>query len=205
MPTPDQNSKNPELMVTIWEKTIDLQIHLNEMGLTLRRTAVTAVGVTLGAGALAFRYGGDVSIFGWIVPVAFLFVLVGLGLTGAFFLMDRFWYHELLRASVSYAMDLEQAAKKVNLPCDLDLSRKIRKTNHAALRMSGGAKINVFYGVIALVLVVAALLLLTRVVQPVQPSSRASTASESAAVQGAPAATITPVSSDTSPFQFLRT
>lgn len=155
-----------ELMISIWVKTIDLQIHFNEMCLTLRRTAVTAIGVTLGAGALAFRFGGNVAIAGSIVSVAFLFVLVGIALCVAFFLMDRFWYHELLRASVRYAEDMEQPAKELGLPCPLDLSRKIRERNQQGVLRSGGRKIFAFYAIIAAGLVVAAILLFCNVVRP---------------------------------------
>ncbi len=155
-----------ELMISIWEKTIDLQIHFNEMCLTLRRTAVTAIGVTLGAGALAFRFGGNVAVAGSVVSVAFLFVLVGIALCVAFFLMDRFWYHELLRASVRYAEDMEQPAKDLGFPCPLDLSRKIRERNQQGVLQSGGAKILAFYAIIAAGLIVAAILLFFSVIRP---------------------------------------
>lgn len=44
IPTPDQNSKNPELMVTIREKTIDLQIHFN--GIPLAPTDIFSLSST---------------------------------------------------------------------------------------------------------------------------------------------------------------
>lgn len=162
----EEQQNHAKLMVSIWEKTIDLQIHFNEMCLTLRRTAVTAIGVTLGAGALAFRFGGNVAIAGSVVSVAFLFVLVGLALCIAFFLMDRYWYHELLRASVGYAEDMEQPAKALGLPCPLDLSRKIRERNQEGWLGSGGTKIVAFYAIIAVGLAIAASLLLCGVIRP---------------------------------------
>ena len=82
------------------EKSIDLQMHFNEICMNLRRTAISAVGAPPAAGALAFRFGGQVHIFNHVVSVAFLFAVIALLVWLSFYAMDRFWYHELLRASV---------------------------------------------------------------------------------------------------------
>lgn len=78
--------------------------------------------------------------------------------------MDRFWYHQLLRSAVSYAESLQACAPKAGLTFDLDLSKKIREENHKSLRLTGAAKINWFYGVIAVALVIAEIFLYSGVV-----------------------------------------
>jgi hypothetical protein len=155
-----------EHIVSVWEKSIDLQMHFNEICMNLRRTAIGAVGALLAAGALAFRFGGQVHIFNHVVSVAFLFAVIALLVWLSFYAMDRFWYHELLRASVKYAESLEEPARRAGLPVVLNMSAEIRRANHQALSMSGGAKINLFYLVVAAGLAVGCWWLYAGVIQP---------------------------------------
>jgi hypothetical protein len=50
-----------------------------------------------------------------------------------FYVMDRFWYHELLRAAVAYAEELDSPAAEAGVGVPLTLSSKIREKNRAAL------------------------------------------------------------------------
>ena len=102
------------------------------------------LGVLLAAGAIAFRFGGKVSVFDNEVSIAFLFTVISIFVWIAFYLMDRFWYHELLRSTVKYSESLEDTAKKSGLSIPLNMSSKIREANHRALKMFDAAKINAF-------------------------------------------------------------
>lgn len=151
----DPVAVNADHLIKVWEKVIDLQMHFNEMCMNLRRTAISVLGVMLAAGALSFRFGGTIEIGSNTMSVAFVFVAVALLVWVSFYLMDRFWYHQLLRSTVSYAESLQTSAKNAGLSFDLDVSKKIREENHKSLNLSGAAKINWFYGVIAVSLIVA--------------------------------------------------
>ena len=153
-------------IVAVWEKSVDLQIHFNEICMNLRRTAIGAVGALLAAGALAFRFGGHVHVLNHTVSAAFLFAVIALLVWLSFYAMDRFWYHELLRATVKYAESLEEPARDAGLPIRLNMSAEIRKANHQALGMSGGAKINLFYLVVAAGLLLGCWWLYAGVIQP---------------------------------------
>jgi hypothetical protein len=150
-----------EALLTVWEKTVDLQMHFNDLCMGVRKTAIGALGVLLGAGALSFRFGGNVNIYGRDTSVAFIFIAVALLVWTSFWLMDRFWYHKLLRSSVAYAETLEAASPTALLGFNLDLSRKIREYNRGRLSLSGAFKINFFYGFIAAALVLADFMLFT--------------------------------------------
>jgi hypothetical protein len=158
---PSKTCDDPEHVIEIWKKTIDLQMHFNEMCLGIRRTAITVMGVLMGAGALAFRFGGQIQLFGNTQSVAAVFIAIAFFVWGSFYMMDRFWYHELLRASVQYAETLDAPALACGLNVKLDLSSQIRKANQSALRMSGAAKINLFYGIVAAGLLAAFCLLIS--------------------------------------------
>jgi hypothetical protein len=134
--------------------------------MNLRRTAIGTLGALLAAGALAFRFGGLITVQDRPISVALVFVAVALLVWLSFYLMDRFWYHKLLRASVQYAEKLSEPASKAGLTVPLDMSKEIRNANHKALSMSGKAKINLFYLTVAGALVLACYLLYAGIVQP---------------------------------------
>ena len=165
-PEPALATRGLECLLTVWEKTIDLQMHFNDLCLSLRRTAVTVLGALLGAGALSFRFGGFVVIGNQTTTTAFLFSILGLIVWCVFYFIDRFWYHELLRASVSYAESLEGEAKKLGLPFRLDVSRRIREKNRASLNLTGASKLDLFYVVPAAILLAVSFVLFRGFIQP---------------------------------------
>lgn len=158
--------KNLDKLISIWEKTIDLQMHFNEICMNIRKTAVGSLGVLLAAGAIAFRFGGELIILKKEVSIAFLFTAISLVVWLSFYAMDRYWYHELLRSTVKYSESLKDPAKNLGLPFPLDMSSKIREANHKALKMSGSNKVDLFYGLIAFILVISCLLLFSGAIQP---------------------------------------
>lgn len=155
----DSETVNLNHLIKVWEKVIDLQMHFNEMCMNLRRTAISVLGIMLAAGALSFRFGGVIEIGSNKISVAFVFVLIALLVWISFYVMDRFWYHQLLRSTVSYAESLQSVANTHGLTFELDISKKIREENQQSLKQSGRAKINWFYGLIAFALIIAACLL----------------------------------------------
>ena len=163
----DSEMVSPDHLLKVWEKVVDLQMHFNEMCMNLRRTAISVLGAMLAAGALSFRFGGVIEIGCNRMSVAFIFVAIALLVWISFYLMDRFWYHQLLRSAVSYAESLQESAKIAGLSFELDVSKKIREENQKSLNLSGAAKINWFYGVIAVSLVLAEIFLYTGSVSPV--------------------------------------
>lgn len=165
--TLDLAHPGPDAILAVWSKTIELQMHFNLMCMQLRRTAIGMLGGLLGAGALAFRFGGYVTIGGRGVSSALVFVLVALLIWLAFYVLDRFWYHELLRATVRYAEGLSVPAQAAGLTVPLDMSARIKAANRRSLGMSGGAKVSFFYGLVALALAGAAWALYVGLVAPV--------------------------------------
>lgn len=167
LPKLDLAHVGPEAILVVWSKAIDLQMHFNLMCMHIRRTAIGTLGALLGAGALAFRFGGYVHIGERSVSVALVFVMVALLVWLAFYVMDRFWYHELLRATVRYAEGLSFPAQAAGLTVPLDMSTRIKEANRRSLGVSGGAKVSFFYVLVAVALAGAAWALYTGLVEPV--------------------------------------
>lgn len=77
------------------------------------------------------------------IHVASLFVAVAAVVWILCFLMDRFWYHELLRGATKECMKLEESLSAAGLA--LSVTFELRKFSHASLNRSAGFKLSVFY------------------------------------------------------------
>jgi len=147
-----------ELQYKAWEKTVDVQMHFNDLCLRLRSYAISILGVLLGATALAYRYAGPVEIFCFKLHTSAIFLAVSIIVWLAFYLMDRFWYHELLRGSVRHGSLLEDSLND-SIP-NIDLANSIRKASHSSLNINAATKLNIFYLSILLVLFLGLILLI---------------------------------------------
>ena len=88
-----------QLKLEIWKKIIDVQQHFNDVSLTLRSVAIPVLVGSIGGAGYAFLQGHAL--------LALAVVAGGVLAWGGFFLMDRFWYHEFLRAAVEHGKDVE--------------------------------------------------------------------------------------------------
>lgn len=85
--------------VEMWKQTTQVQQHFNDIEWRIRGLALTAATFAIGAAAVAAKDGAS-----WVAPVV---LLIGLLLWYAFYFVDRFWYHPLLKAAVSQGHKIE--------------------------------------------------------------------------------------------------
>ena len=103
--------KNLELLkvqISIWERVVDVQMHFNDLCLRIRNFSISILGVLLGAAAIAYRFAGYVIVFDYKIPTASIFITISVVVWLSFCLMDRFWYHELLKGAVHHAQKIEE-------------------------------------------------------------------------------------------------
>lgn len=148
-----ENNELLKLQISIWEKVIDVQMHFNDLCLKIRSFAVSILGVLLGAAAIAYRFAGYVEFLSYKVPTATIFIAISIIAWLAFYLMDRYWYHELLKGAVHHAQKIE-ASLKVTVP-EIELSHSIREQSHQSLKMNAAKKLHIFYISIFIVQAVA--------------------------------------------------
>ncbi|MCX2841988.1 hypothetical protein OQJ59_10190 [Microbulbifer thermotolerans] len=148
-----EENNQSELIFKAWEKTVDVQMHFNDLCLKVRSFAVSILGVLLGGAAISYRYGGDVNMWSVSFPVAAIFVSISIIIWLSFYSMDRYWYHELLRGAVKHGRLLEESLKST-VP-DISLATSIRSASHASLNKNAASKLNWFYLTILGVQVVA--------------------------------------------------
>ena len=139
--------------IAVWEKTVDVQMHFNDLCMRLRSFAISILGVLIGASALSFKYAGSIALGSYVVSTSSAFLLLAMIIWGAFFLMDRYWYHELLKGSVAHGMFVETELEG-KIP-DIKLAHTIRDSSHSSLSMKAAKKLNLFYGSIFSALLIA--------------------------------------------------
>lgn len=147
------DNENLDQQLQIWEKTVDVQMHFNDLCLKVRSFAVSILGVLLGGAAISYRFGGNISLFNFQFHIAAVFVSISIVVWLAFFSMDRYWYHELLRGAVQHGRSIEDALKD-QVPA-ITLAASIRNASHASLNKNAASKLNWFYITILSVQVIA--------------------------------------------------
>lgn len=148
-----EENKAIELTFKAWEKTVDVQMHFNDLCLKVRSFAVSLLGVLLGGAAISYRYAGDINMWGYSFPIAAIFVSISIFIWLAFYSMDRYWYHELLRGAVNHGRLLEKELQ--NTVPEISLASSIRNASHASLNKNAASKLNWFYLTILAVQLVA--------------------------------------------------
>jgi hypothetical protein len=144
--------------LTAWEKAIDVQMHFNDLEIRIRNLALTLLAAIVGGVGLALE--GDRK------AVAAILLAAALGAWLSFYLMDRFWYHPLLKGAVDHAARLEDELGP-DVP-GVGLSKAIGKASPIVLRKEEGTKgeiaihssqkMDIFYGTIALLLLICFIL-----------------------------------------------
>lgn len=140
-----------QAIVEAWKQTIATQMHFNEMGMKLRGLALTLLAAILTAESLVKPPGG------WLAICAALISWV------AFYLLDRWYYYYLLIGAVLHGEALELHAKELGfgLPGATDsrdamlgLTHRISKLNQEGWKALGKNKLDMYYAVIALAVLV---------------------------------------------------
>lgn len=91
--------------IELWKQTVSVQQHFNDIEWRIRGLALTAATFAIGAAAVAAK---DRQSF-----AATAVLLIGLLLWYAFYFVDRYWYHPLLKAAVEQGELIEAELTKL--------------------------------------------------------------------------------------------
>jgi FMN phosphatase YigB (HAD superfamily) len=171
-PGPDADrtqQENLEHLLTIWKKTIDVQEHFNAIEMQIRSAAITVLAALLGVVGFAMKEQLAVDILGHPLPIAAILLVAALFVWGAFFFMDRFWYHRLLLGAVKHGRIVEKSLAPM-LPA-IELTKTIAEESPFSLfkwRIHSSEKFYVFYGfgAVAIALFLTAILVAGNTVSP---------------------------------------
>ncbi|GGB03544.1 hypothetical protein GCM10011491_34640 [Brucella endophytica] len=146
-----------KINIDIWKKVVDVQQHFNDMGLRIRNFAITIVGALIAAIGVMSQKGMYITLFSLKLPMAVSLVVAAILVWGAFYLMDRFWYHVLLKGSVDHAAKLENILKDKfpGITLGGTISEKSGAVKIFGIYMSSIRRLNAFYGLgLAMLIVV---------------------------------------------------
>ncbi|MGN7964916.1 hypothetical protein ACTJKK_02440 [Microbacterium sp. 22179] len=164
--------------IALWEKAVDVQQHFNDIGWRIRALALTVLTFTFGATGFAYANTDPFAFLGRPVSPAFAVPLLGLAIWIAFWFTDAGWYHKLLVGAVKEGMAQEHSMQAFGVAAALgqkigDASpiyplwprwpwvkraggqRKPIRWGNAPAKLHSKHKLNLFYGGICALLVIA--------------------------------------------------
>jgi FMN phosphatase YigB (HAD superfamily) len=94
-------------VIDIWKKVVDVQQHFNDLELRIRNYALTLITALVAGIALLEKDKTDLQVFGYDIPASALLGVVGILVLFAFYYMDKFWYHKLLKGAVKQGAFIE--------------------------------------------------------------------------------------------------
>ena len=137
----------------VWKTTIGVQQHFNELSLRVRSIAITVLGGFLAVAGYALKERASVEFMGQQISLTGAILLAALLCWAAFYVMDRLWYHRLLRAAVQHGRIVEEHLRptvpSIGLTATIDDASPI-------WGLRAGHRLSIFYGFIAVILWVGA-------------------------------------------------
>lgn len=133
----------------VWKTTIEVQKHFNELSMRVRSIAVTVLAAFLAAAGYALKEKSAVGFLGQRVSLTGMILLGALICWLAFYVMDRLWYHRLLRAAVRHGRKVEEALK--GSVATIDLTETIDDAS-PIWGMRAGHRLSIFYGFVVVLL-----------------------------------------------------
>ena len=155
-----------KLRVEAWKTTIQVQQHFNDIEMKIRSLAITVLTAVLAAAAIAIREDTKLEVFGGTVPLGSTLLGVGAVTWLLFYFVDKIWYHRLLLGAVKHGGTLEDQLRTYSEK-SFDLTKTIGDESPHQFKIAGfkvgrpmhsSTKLTVFYGVVEVVLLLAAIL-----------------------------------------------
>lgn len=149
--------------IEIWKTIIDVQKHFNELEMRIRSVAVTVLAAFLAAAGYTMKENLHVTVCGASVSLTALVLLGGTLCWLAFYGMDRFWYHRLLRGAVNQGIAIENSLAE-RFP-EIGLTKAIGEASPikmGRITIRSATKIDLFYLLIAGLLIAAAVVSLSQ-------------------------------------------
>jgi FMN phosphatase YigB (HAD superfamily) len=104
----EQEHKN---VIEVWKTCVTVQQHFNDLEMRIRNFAISIVGALIASVSFTYQQGLETVLFGWKLPTGIGLVVAAVFAWSGFFLMDRYWYHILLKGSVQHAGKIEERYK----------------------------------------------------------------------------------------------
>ena len=104
----EQEHKN---VIEVWKTCVGVQQHFNDLEMRIRNFAISVAGALIAAVSFTYQQGLETHILGTTLPTGVGLVVAAIFSWVGFFLMDRYWYHILLKGAVAHAGKIENRYK----------------------------------------------------------------------------------------------
>ncbi len=148
------SSEEVQNALVIWQKTIDVQQHFNDLEMRVRNFGLTLLVAVLGVTGALLKEENKLLASGLLLGALIAWA--------AFYVMDRWWYHPLLRGAVAHATAIEEElSPQVR---GIGLSKAITQASHTEIKIirakerGSTTKMNWFYAAIGLVIFIVLIL-----------------------------------------------
>lgn len=148
--------------IDIWKKTVDVQQHFNDIELRIRNIALTAFTFIIGGIGYVEKENLKFVNGECIIPYSSILALIGAIILFAFFYMDKYWYHRLLKGAVKQGIMIENRWAKY-LP-EINLTNSIGTSSPHKLfgkwTIHTDQKFRIFYGILFVTLIILGMMTL---------------------------------------------
>jgi phosphoglycolate phosphatase-like HAD superfamily hydrolase len=166
----DRSPERIGRVIDAWKTTVAVQQHFNELEMKVRNFALTIAGAVLAGATFSIKEQVEFVFQGLHIPLATLILGAGIVVWCAFYLMDRHWYHNLLIGAVTHGLLIERRYRE-QIPelalataigaasptvVNFGVTKKSRATLAYQWKIRSSTKLNLFYGVGIVLLIVAA-------------------------------------------------
>lgn len=148
-----------QLALEAWKTTVGVQEHFNTIEMQIRNLAVTVLTAAIAAAAIVSGRAvnaADQPLLGGGLSAADAIIAGALLAWVAFYFMDRWWYHRLLKAAVKKGEALEKLVADTEFGDVLGLAGGISEASPLKFlkwKIHSEQKIDIFYALVAVVLV----------------------------------------------------
>lgn len=120
-------SEDKDRFIEIWKKSVDTQMHFNEMSGKSRQLGLTFVAASLGVAVVMLARGDDFALvfLGWKIHVGVLLILAAILALWGVRRLDLDVYHRMLRGAVTFGEDFENNYMKKIFALDKGMTQAI--------------------------------------------------------------------------------
>lgn len=133
--------------IEIWKKSVDVQQHFNDLEMRIRNFGLTVLGVLIAAVGFSYQNKLETTVNGYTFPAGLGFIAAAGIAWFMFYIMDRYWYHVLLKGAVDHASKIE-AELKNEVP-DISLGQTISEVSGRVrilgFKMNSNRRLSIFY------------------------------------------------------------
>jgi ribose/xylose/arabinose/galactoside ABC-type transport system permease subunit len=117
------NDERLALVVDTWKYVVSVQMHFNDMGMSIRKLYFTILAAALGLLGVVQGKHIEISSPSITIDLVLVVILGVIPVSQLFYFLDRHWYHRLLQGAVAHCAEIE--SRYVDQLPEIQLGKRI--------------------------------------------------------------------------------